>query len=341
LSDSVLVRDATDADAEAWNAFLDSRPGSSPLARYEWRAVLTRSYGVATLFLLAEREGRVTGVLPVYETPRGRPRRLHSLRFGLAVEESQSAVALIERLNEERKARGGGRASITSGRTLWPLPWPARPQKTVVLETGTDEAALWRGLRDKTRNMIRKAERAGLSISIEAEALGEFHALYSEALLRRGVPVHRRRFFESAMRGFEGRMELLTARRGGRLAAGMLLIFGRDMAAYPFQAVAEDARKFGAVQLLNWEAMRRCAQRGVGLLDMGESREGGPVYASKVNFGGRPQDVYYYDWPAPSRQAASAKPSLGAKLDQLAMQKAPLWLRRFYGERKLKLGRLL
>lgn len=335
------VRKATDADASSWNTFLDNRPLSSPLARYEWRAALKRGYGVETFFLIAEREGEMTGLLPVYETAGGRPARLHSLRFGLTAAEPQAALALLAHLGEERAARGAGRASITSGTTPLPLPWPMRRQKTVVLELGGDEDATWRGMRDKTRNMVRKAQRAGLSVSDDGASLTEFHALYADALLRRGIPVHRRSFFEAIMGSLGDRIQLLTARRGGRVAAGMLLVYGREAGAYPYQAVAEEFRNSGAVQLLNWEAMRRCAQRGVRLLDMGESREGGAVYASKINFGGAPRDLFYYDWPPPSAEGQNSSVSLRTRIDDLLMRRAPLWLRRPYAERKLRLGRLV
>jgi serine/alanine adding enzyme len=217
-----------------------------------------------------------------------------------------------------------------------------RRQKTVVLRLSVDEERTWRSMRDKSRNMVRKAQRAGLSVTAEPDALSEFHALYADALLRRGVPAHRLSFLRAAVAGLGEKAELLTAQQSGRMVAGMLLVYGQDSAAYPIQAVTDDFRNSGAVQLLNWEAMRRCIRRGLAVLDMGESREGGSVYASKVNFGGQPSEVFYYDWPPPTTGGVErGPPTARARLDDYLMRKSPLWIRRRYAQRKLELGRLV
>ena len=78
--------------------------------------------------------------------------------------------------------------------------------------------------------------------------------------------------------------------------------------------------------------------------ESGASREGSPVYESKVNFGGAPQPVYYYDGLAGVRgssSAGSASPSAAQKLDEFLLHRSPMWLRRRYAFWKRRQGRLL
>jgi hypothetical protein len=97
---------------------------------------------------------------------------------------------------------------------------------------------------------------------------------------------------------------------------------------------------------LNWAAMKRCAERGVGILDMGESRKGSPVFQSKANFGGTPRDVFYYK--VGRRAARSFGGALLGQAGRIAnvadawlASQAPLPIRRRFAERKMARGRLM
>ncbi len=63
----VQVRTAAEADRPAWNAFVYAEPEATFFHRFEWRDVLGRAFGHRSHYLLAERAGRVVGVLPLAE----------------------------------------------------------------------------------------------------------------------------------------------------------------------------------------------------------------------------------------------------------------------------------
>ena len=63
----VRVREATPADAAAWNAFVYARPDGTFFHRIEWRDVLQRAFGHRPHYLVAERGGELVGVLPLAE----------------------------------------------------------------------------------------------------------------------------------------------------------------------------------------------------------------------------------------------------------------------------------
>src|SRR6056297_841224 len=63
--DSLVVREAGEADAARWDAFVESCPDATFFHLFGWRRVVARSLGHAAPFLIAERGGRVAGVLPL------------------------------------------------------------------------------------------------------------------------------------------------------------------------------------------------------------------------------------------------------------------------------------
>ena len=96
-------------------------------------------------------------------------------------------------------------------------------------------------------------------------------------------------------------LDPLTARlaeqvgfRFGYLSGGALgysyavseALLAKDAATYPFNVCLKDSHQYAPNPLLLWEALMACVERGVSLLDMGESSEGSSVYRFKKNFGG-------------------------------------------------------
>jgi hypothetical protein len=339
VSAGIAVREATDADAPRWDAFLLARPLARPLAIHAWRRVLADAYGTETRFLLAERGGAVAGVLPLYVTRKpGRAPSIYSLRFGLEADDA-AAAALLDHARAFAEARGASWSvsSVARHEALAPAP---RLRKTVTLALAPTEGAAWTSLRDKTRNMIRKAEKAGVTVVDGPEWLDDLHRLYAATMLRKDVPVHGRAFFRALGRHLAPHMTVLAARRDGRTIGAMALIGGGAVACYPYQAASEEGRAAGAIPLLNWAAMRHAIAGGATLLDMGESAEGGPVFRAKVNFGGTPADIFYRDNRSPAETEAGAgggKRSLAGRV----LSRAPGFVRGPISRWRLRTGRIV
>ncbi|HAM33410.1 MAG TPA: peptidoglycan bridge formation protein FemAB, partial [Deltaproteobacteria bacterium] len=61
----------TDADANAWDAFLGGNPGSSFYHLFAWKGINERSFGHRCFYLAAVEGDRIVGVFPiVYITSR-------------------------------------------------------------------------------------------------------------------------------------------------------------------------------------------------------------------------------------------------------------------------------
>jgi len=295
LSSEIIVKEATDADSGRWNAYLDAIPGVSPLARYEWRSILSNTYNVPTFFLIAETAGKIIGVFGGYEVSDfGGARRFFSLRSGGVANDGASATAMRSWLQDKAAERRWADAVLTTGDRDWGGQGAEILKKTIQLDIDADEKKMWSGLRGKTRNMIRRAEQNGITVVTGHQHIKTLYNHYRENMTHLGVTLHVENYFNEVIQQLGYCTEILVATHQQKPIASMLLHFGRDFACYPVQNAAREARNLAPVQRLNWEAMKLCGARGIRCLDMGESGQNSPVYQSKVNFGGRPADLHYY-----------------------------------------------
>jgi hypothetical protein len=123
--------------------------------------------------------------------------------------------------------------------------------------------AAWAGMRDKTRNVVRRAEE---KYSVERlDEAAEFVRFYN--LEKRGIQnVFDFARFPSLHSECRTRQcgEILTARRSDGVSAAMVFLVWDDATMYYLlSSRIAGAEGSGAVSLLVWEGMRRAQQRGL------------------------------------------------------------------------------
>lgn len=330
------IRLAADADRDAWNIYVKTHPEVPPLVRYEWRTILERAYRVPTYFFLAEDDGgAVKGICATYVTkPWGGKPMLYSLRFGLLADGEAVGQALLSHIRNFCSTQGIGAYLVTSGYNLFQND-KVETKKTVGLCLLDSEKEMWNSLRNKTRNMIRKAQKAGLIVERGFENVEAFYRIYAKRMLEKGVPIHSLAFFKQTIKELKDFAELLVVKRGGMPVGGLLLLVDKHTAIYPYQASLPEGEQYASNQLLIWEAMHLCHRRGITMLDMGESKEGSSVYQSKLNFGGTPRDVYYYSF------GGNGSPSILSAMSQILFARAPFWVRKKIGPWIKQQGRVI
>jgi len=285
----IRVREAVAADAVWWDEALPSvsRP---PTGLWAWRAVLRKAYAARPVYFVAERHGVPVATMAAYR-PLGGGRRLYSARYGLAAVDQAAAVALVDAMRDRAKQDRLGEVLLSCGYHDHRLGSPGMAE-TVVLDVLGDEEATWDALRDKTRNLVRKAQRAGLHAEWGWHNLDAFYAVYARHLSAKQFRVHRRRFLREMAVQLGDASDLLILRHEGKVVAGTVVLYGRSVALYPYQAADQACLEMAPNQLMIWEIVRSCVARGIPLLDMGESTPGGATQRFKINFGGRVQPLY-------------------------------------------------
>ena len=166
-----------------------------------------------------------------------------------------------------------------------------QPRRTLLLDPSQDPEEMLAAMRKKTRQYIRKAERAGVATE-ETTDLGRFHRLLVTVGRRDRFAVRSQEYLERLQSGLGERLHVLMATAGGE-DVGCLMLARMGARAWELYGGwsgthAED-RPF---YLLKWRAIRAMARLGVTRYDMWGLTEGGAddplagVENFKLGFGG-------------------------------------------------------
>ena len=295
------TREMHDADEAAWDDFIREHPDATFFHQAAWRRVIARAFGHATHFILAERDGRVVGVLPLVHT--------RSLLFGRAlvsvafcvyggpVYADAEALAALTQAAEAVMAKAG--LSVMEWRPLQALPelgegWRTRDDLYVTFRraiTGDDAANLG-AIPRKQRAVVRKGIDRGLTATVDLDVT-TLHRIYAESVRNLGTPVFARRYFAILAEELAGRVDVLSVRDAGVPVAAVMNFYWRDEVIPYYGGGTAAARACHGNDFMYWAVMRHAAARGCRMFDYGRSKRGTGAYSFKKNWGFEPTPLSY------------------------------------------------
>ncbi len=287
-------------DVSAWDEFVVSHPEATFFHRAGWKTVLERAFSHRGHYLLAERNGEVTGVLPL---ARVRSRLFHDALIstpfcvygGPVAADEAAREALIEAASAQARRLGVDYLELRERRPSRP-DWAAKSlYVTFRRELAADHEANLKAVPRKQRAVIRKSLKAGLEARADGD-LDAFYRVYSESLRNLGTPVFAKRYARMLLETFPEDTEILTVRRQGRPLSAVLSFYFRDEVLPYYGGGIPAARELKAYDLMYWDLMRRAVDRGIRVFDFGRSKRDTGSYAYKVHWGFEPQALHYeYD----------------------------------------------
>ena len=290
----IELRPATDADREAWQAFLAATPSGDFLHDWAWAEVAAFD-GQPQRRYVAIEDGTMVAIVAAQErplaagrtfwyVPRGpvldyaHPRageRMRAVVLGLR-EVARHHRAVAVKL-EPRLAQDNPALRHFARRGLRGLPETLQVGQTRIVELGDDETLL-AGFDKDTRYAVRRAEREGVVVTAhedaaDTRAVDALHELVGDTQRRAGFPMPPLERYRIAWRalGTAGRAVIFDARRDDvPLASGMVVIEG-DRSFYLFSGSRREERgepKRFASYALQWAMMRLARERGVHTHDL-------------------------------------------------------------------------
>ena len=331
------------ADSEAWQAYVNDRSDTPPIADLRIGDVLEDHYGARLLRLLVRTgDGSVRGVAQGYVVGRKGGQILYVPRFGILAEDEDTRETLIARLASAALQQGIKRSVVCSAPAS-NLPCLHWSRTTVTLPVNGTSDEMFAALRGKTRHRVRKAAET-VDVAIGRKHLHAFHRIYAGRMLQKGLGYHQLGYFESLFDGFGERMILIAAQVDQNVVAGMVFLVTDSTAFYMYNGANEAGRRANANHLLMWRALGHFADRGIGCVDLGESTPGGGVHTFKTeHFRGTPREVVYCDilcGPDAEPAAVSTMP-MGLRLGLRALPWLPDTVRRRIVVRRMAYERLL
>jgi FemAB-related protein (PEP-CTERM system-associated) len=287
---SVAVRSFCPGDERRWDPFVRAAPEGTFFHLSGWKHVIERAFGHPTYYLLSERSGALTGVLPLtHVKSRLFGSSLISNAFGvdggpLAADAESvrllgtEAVRLMDALRVPVLEFRGGPATGDD--------WVGRSDLYATFRRAIDPA-VERNLKlipRKQRAMIHKGERNRLRSEID-EDVGRLHRVYAESVRNLGTPVFGKSYFRILREEFADCSDIVTITKDGRAVASVLNFYFRDQVLPYYGGGVRAARELAANDFMYWEVMRRACERGCRVFDFGRSKRGTGSYAFKHNWG--------------------------------------------------------
>jgi FemAB-related protein (PEP-CTERM system-associated) len=298
LTAALSVRGFREGDRAAWTDFVAACPAATFFHRIEWRDLMEGVFRHRTHYLLAERAGRIVGVLPLAEVKSVLfGHALVSLPFaesaGVAADDDDTVHALHRAARDLAQSLGVQHLELRNRARREPE-WPEQDLYfSFRKEIAADPEANLLAIPRKQRAMVRKAMQRGLVSEIDADAR-RFFDLYADNVQRHGTPALPRRYFDALMRTFGADCEVMTVVAGdGRPVSGVLSFYFRDEVLPYYAGDVTAARELAANDFKYWELMRRAGERGVRFFDYGRSKRDTGPYDFKRNWGFTPQPLHY------------------------------------------------
>jgi FemAB-related protein (PEP-CTERM system-associated) len=298
---AVLIRPLEDIDAAAWDAFVEAHPDGTFFHRAAWSGVIAKAFGHRTHYVCTERDGAITGVLPLA--------RVKTMLFGDSLisvpfcvyggplaSDADSAAALTTHAADLLEKTGASAVEFRHRDNAGCVDgdWLERPDLYVTFRKPieADNEKNMKAIPRKQRAMVRKGIQNNLrSVADHDAAL--LHGIYAESVRNLGTPVFSRRYFTMLADVFRDDCDIVTVMDGENAIASVMNFYFRGEVLPYYGGGTSAARQRAANDFMYWEVMRRAADRGCRMFDFGRSKIGTGSHDFKKNWGFTPENLRY------------------------------------------------
>jgi serine/alanine adding enzyme len=289
----------TDDYEKSWNDFVMNSPEGSLYHLAGWRNVIEKSYSHKSYYLLAEEDGKLKGILPLFLVKSWLfGKSLVSLPFvdsaGLCSDGDQVEMDLVEEACKITFDEGVDYLELRQ-KNVCNLNLETNTNKvTLSLNLDDDPQKLWKKLPSERRNRIRKTEKLGLSVEFAGrEKLDSFYPIFAENMRDLGSPVHGRSFFKNILEEFSDNSKLILVKYDQNYIGAAIGLSFKDTFTIPW---VSSLRKYFSLypnNLLYWEAMKFACSKRLKIFDFGRSSVGSGTFTFKVRWGAKPHPLYW------------------------------------------------
>lgn len=160
----------------------------------------------------------------------------------------------------------------TFGRSFRKASHDIQPREILMVDITKDAEILLAEMKSKTRYNIRLAEKHGIDVTEtrDEQDRQSFFELLAKTAARKDIHFHPQTYYQKFLDYFDRETcELLVAKKGNEVLAGVLILYYTDTAYYLHGGSNDSGRKYMAPHLLQWEALKRAKLRGMKQYDLG------------------------------------------------------------------------
>ena len=313
---AIEIKAMQPTDILCWDSYVARNRMSTPYHLSGWQRVIEESYGHSSHFLLARKNRRLVGILPlVHMKHLLSGNSLISLPFldmaGVLADNDVIASCLIhEALNLMHRVRadavelrqGGsfGTAQIRpeSKQNLISRCSSSGDRVRMVIELPDHSDLLMQSFRSKLRSQVKKSIQSGLETRVGGvEFLDDFYRVFTINMRDLGSPVHSKIFLQNILELFPTHSRIFVVYKGGEPVAGSIICTLNQTVYNPWASSLRKYQLFNPNMLLYWTMLEYGCNHGFSRFDFGRSMEGSGPYRFKQQWGAHPVRLCWVNFP--------------------------------------------
>lgn len=328
----IHVRFATPNDREKWNYVAEVSNDGTIFHTWEWCEVIEQGFGDRCYRVLAEENGKVVGIFPLFARAMFIESKYHkyiapfSNNFQILwsphprawgygapiiipnsnINTTQPMIDFAERLVSKNKKIVDWRISPSNNSNITNIlskenGYTFNARQTSIIELDKDADVLWGNLNKKTRNGVRQAKNRNVEI-VEASSKSEINELYAilcrDLYARTNIQRNPYSYFKALWDILvpSGKAKFLLAKYDGKLIGSLILLYHKDTVMYEHNASLREYARLRVNNLLTWTAIEESIEHGFKLFDMGgmphDEKDG--IYRYKNGWGGNIKKLGWY-----------------------------------------------
>lgn len=292
------IRELTKDYERLWDEWVKKSNETTFYHQIGWRNVVQRTYKHKPIYLIAEGNNEIKGILPIFHMKSVLfGSKLVSIPFapygGVCAESEEAEKLLIEEAKNIVVKDGSGYLELrhTSKRNISFV--TSEAYVTLILELSENPVIAWEKLNKKVRNATRKAIKSGLEVISGKKYLDEFYRVYVRGMRDLGTPPHHINFFRNLLIEFPEKTEIAVVKHRDDIIASMFILFFKDTAIAGWASAEKEYFGYNPNNLLYWEVVKDCCERRYKYFDFGRSLRGSGTFRFKEHWGAKPTQLHY------------------------------------------------
>jgi len=271
------VRPYDEADRPSWDAYVAAHPRATFFHQIGWKNVLDSAFGYPAHYFVAERDGTMCGVLPLYacRSIKGKLALYslpHTVYGGPVGDDAEVETALVEtarNLGSELRTR----LIELRNRHESLVDMPALEGfATFEKELPAEVEKVYKTFPKKAREAINQSRKRW---HLEADFSGDvdsFYELLAASYHSLGTPVFPKRFFAALVENFPEHTSILNVLHEGKPVATVLSTLFRDTMMPLYSGEIAGAGRLKAGNFKYFRLMEHAVERGLRRYDFGRTR---------------------------------------------------------------------
>ncbi len=259
---------------KAWQNFVLKMPQANFFHSVGWKKVIGDTFRLPSFYLYAEDNGKICGILPLFLVKSmifGSS--LISVPFGvyggICAENEQAERLLFTEAQKIAKAYKVGHVEF---RNLEPgmENLPTKDLYMVfILDLPDDAEIVWKSMRKRNRNILRKGIKSGLKLyrtaepgDIDPDEFNQFYELFAITQQALGTPVLPKSFFQNQLKEFGSQISIFSATYEGKIITSMWTFFFKDTVLPYYIGYNKDYLRYAPNNWILWEIIKYSCERG-------------------------------------------------------------------------------